>query len=136
MPRRSSRRSIKRITRRKKRSHRLHKTRRGRVNKTSRRGALASRRSRIHRKRNVPRLTGGFLGFGSLKQGIGNLYRKVIGNKADDTDMPQADGYENPVREYPLNGSSHEMNAFAADPLNQSLRPPPYGMQTGQGYYY
>ncbi|RYE13255.1 MAG: hypothetical protein EOP45_21490 [Sphingobacteriaceae bacterium] len=104
--------------------------------------------SRINRRRSKKQFRsqrGGFLGLGSLKQGISNLYRKVIGNKeesARDLAALESPMQSESVQQYPLNNDSVMGNDFRPADLYDDHRPlpssmkSPYNMQTGQGYYY
>lgn len=116
------------------------KTRRSRLAKrskrASRKGGVRRAGQRHARRSSRKHIKGGFLGFGSLKQGFSNLYKKVIGKKDEDA----SDGSSLPdVRTYPLSDRLTESpygSGAASLPGDASSSMNSYGMQKGQGYVY
>lgn len=121
-------RRVRRKTTKRKTSYK--RTRRSRIGRRQyrRRSRAVKRVSKRNRRQK-----GGFLGFGSLKQGFSNLYDRVIGKKNDDQDKEYQSGLPD-TRTYPLPGPSpEEMSQMSQMPAMQA----PYaGQQFGQGMQY
>ena len=150
MPRSPYARSKKRSLKRKKISRNSRRTNKRSNSKSARLSnnkINATKKTYRRRSKHGRRQNGGFLGLGSLKQGISNLYRKVIGNKEElDRDRAEApfpvavDDFssmqtsDSSVRQYPLQNDA-PMNSDFGNPLAQNVKSP-YTLQTGQGHYY